>query len=257
MAAGDRVVATARNPEALSDLSNRAPDQVHCLPLDMADPLQITQAVGAAWKVWGHLDTVVSNAGYALLGAIEECSEAQMARCFETNFWGPVRLFRALCPLFREQRHGQWLHVSAAATLGNYAGFGIYGAAKAAMEGVFESMAQEMRPFGVRTTLIIPGPFRTDFIRRSLEPAEQPLDAYAATRGRFHQYLARVDGKQPGDPEKAAELIVQWTRSGTLPARVVLGNYAIDKARKRYCSLESELAPLERECRATDYPIQA
>jgi NAD(P)-dependent dehydrogenase (short-subunit alcohol dehydrogenase family) len=218
----------------------------------MTSPEQIKAVALDAWAAWGSIDVLVNNAGYALIGALEEYDESQMQRCLDTNFWGPIRLIRALLPHLREARRGHLVHVSAAAALGNYPGFSIYGAAKLAMEGVFESLAQELRPFGIRTTLIQPGPFRTDFIRRSMESARHTLDAYATTSGRFQQYLAKVDGKQPGDPERAAALLVRLIQSGSAPTRLVLGNYAIDKARKRFKSLEQDLVAHEADCRATD-----
>jgi NAD(P)-dependent dehydrogenase (short-subunit alcohol dehydrogenase family) len=252
LAQGDLVVATARNPEALSDLASRVPDSLRVHPLDVTCPDSIAAAVQAALAEWGRIDVLVNNAGQGLIGAVEECSDAESRANFETNFFGPLAVLRALLPHFRERRAGHIVQMGAAAAIANYAGFGIYGAAKAALSSLTESLAQELKPLGVRVTLVEPGPFRTDFIGRSLGRATTTLPDYAATAGRFGQYLTRIDGKQPGDPHRAAEAIVRLVQSGEAPQRFVLGRYAIDKTRKTFAARERELAQLEAAGAAAD-----
>ncbi len=249
---GDLVIATARNPEALSDLASRVPDSLRVLPLDVTRPDSIAAAVQAALAEWGRIDVLVNNAGQGLIGAVEECADAESRASFETNFFGPLAVLRALLPHFRERRSGHIVQMGAAAAIANYAGFGIYGAAKAALSSLTESLTQELKPLGVRVTLVEPGPFRTDFIGRSLARATATVPDYAATSGRFGQYLARIDGKQPGDPHRAAEAIVRLVQSGEAPQRFVLGRYAIDKTRKTFAAKERELAQFEAAGAATD-----
>ncbi len=233
LASGDRVVATARQVHRISDLATRAPDSVVTLPLDVTQPAQVAQAVTQAHAAWGRLDVVVNNAGYGLIGAVEECSEEQIARNLDTNLMGPIRVIRAVLPILRQQRSGHLIQISAAAAISNYAGFGIYGAAKCGLEGVSEALRAELAPFGIRVTIVQPGPFRTEFISRSLERAAIALPEYAATSGKFAQFLQRISGKQPGDPDRAASVIVEMVHQGKAPQRLALGRYAVEKVRKR------------------------
>ena len=254
ISSGDVVVATARQPESLDDLASRAPDQCHALALDVTRPGAASEAVREALDRAGRIDVLVNNAGRGLLGAVEECSEAEARACMELNFFGQLAVLQAVLPHFRARKSGHVVQMGAAAAISNYAGFGLYGAAKAAISSVMESLAQETRALGIHVTLVEPGPFRTDFIGRSMARAAATLPEYAATAGRFGQYLGKIDGKQPGDPHRAAALIVRMVQSGQAPLRLVLGKYAIDKTRRTFAARERELAAHEADCVATDAP---
>jgi NAD(P)-dependent dehydrogenase (short-subunit alcohol dehydrogenase family) len=254
VARGDRLLATARQTAALDDLAARAPDHVRAFALDVTDAAQVRAVVGAAAAEWGRLDVVVNNAGYGLIGALEEYDDAQIRRNFATNLFGPIHVLRAALPFLRAQKAGHIVNLSAAAAIANYAGFSVYGAAKCALEGLSEALAQELRPFGVKVTLVQPGPFRTDFIARSLDRAASRLPDYDATAGKFAQFLERVNGKQPGDPRRAASAIVDLVHAGQAPLRFVLGKYAVGKVRKKLADTERELAQFEAAGLATDFP---
>jgi NAD(P)-dependent dehydrogenase (short-subunit alcohol dehydrogenase family) len=254
VAEGDLLIATARRPESLGHLASLAPDSVRVFALDVTDPGAVRRVVAGAHAVWGRLDVIVNNAGYGLLGALEECDDDQIARNFATNLLGPVHVMRAALPLLRARRSGHIINLSAAAAIANYAGFGVYGGAKCGLEGVSEAVRAEVAPLGIRVTLVQPGPFRTDFIARSLERAANPVADYAATSGRFAQLLERVDGHQPGDPERAAAAIVNMVRHGRAPQRLVLGRYATDKVRKTLRAREAELNEWMDVGLATDFP---
>lgn len=253
VAAGDRVVATARQPSALDDLASRVPDQVRVLPLDVTDGPAVAGIAAEALGEWGRVDVVVNNAGEGLLGAVEEVSEEQVRRSFEVNFFGPWRVTRAFLPHLRERRSGHVVMISAAAAIANYPGFGAYGAAKRALEGLAESLAQEVRPFGVRVTVVQPGPFRTGFARRSVAVPVPPVPGYEATVGKFRQLLERMDGRQPGDPARAAQAILQAVRHPNPPFRLVLGRYAVGKVRKALADAGKELADWETVAAGTDF----
>lgn len=242
--AGDHVVATARRRGDLELLEHVGAGRCLALELDVTQPEQVERAVAEALAPWGRLDVVVNNAGYGLLGAVEECTEAQIRQNFETNFFGPLNVVRAVLPHLRAQRAGHVLNISAAAAISNYAGFGIYGAAKAALESLSESLQQEMQEYGIRVTLVQPGPFRTRFIGSGLVQAPAS-GAYARSSGKFADYLARVDGKQPGNPEKAAEFLVRWVQEERPGLRVPLGKYALKKARTVATARLRELDALE------------
>lgn len=254
LARGDRVVATARNPADLTALTSAHPDTCRALTLDVSQPAQVTTAVTAAQAAFGGLDVLVNNAGVGLLGAIEETDETEIARCFEVNFLGALRVTRAVLPHFRARRGGQVVFLSAAAAIANYPGFGIYGAAKRALEGAAESLAQEGRPFGVRVTLVQPGPFRTGFIGASLAHVAAPLPDYDATRGKFARTLAAMDGRQPGDPARAAAAILAAVDAERPPLRLVLGAYATDKTRRTLTAAQRELEAWTPVAAATEFP---
>ena len=254
IAEGDLLIATARRPESLAPLEKLAPDSVRVFALDVADPDAVRRVVAEAHAVWGRLDVIVNNAGYGLLGALEECADDQIMRNFATNLLGPIHVMRAALPLLRARRSGHIINLSAAAAIANYAGFGVYGGAKCGLEGVSEAVRAEVAPLGIKVTLVQPGPFRTDFIARSLERAANPVADYQATSGKFAELLSRVDGRQPGDPRRAAAAIVRMVQEGRAPQRLVLGRYAIEKVRKQLRMRAAEVNEWEAAGLATDFP---
>jgi NAD(P)-dependent dehydrogenase (short-subunit alcohol dehydrogenase family) len=249
---GDQCVLTARKPEQLADLVMLFSHLAIAVPLDVTQPAQIAAAFAAAREKFGGVDVLVNNAGYGLLAALEETDDARMARNFETNLLGPLRVMRAAIPIFREQKRGHIINISAAAVIANYAGFSIYGAAKAGMEAASESVALELAPFGVKVTLVVPGPFRTDFISRSLDTVPR-LAEYANTVGRFEKFLNVINGKQPGDPAKAAEAIYSIAGIEKPPFRLVLGKYATEKFQKKLKALGEELETWKATGLPTDF----
>ncbi len=249
-ARGQRVVATARDVRMIADL-----EAAGCttLALDVTDQQSIRDAVSEAHKVLGSLDVIVNNAGYGLIGAVEECTDDQIRRSMETNYFGPLNVIRAVLPILRSQGNGHIVNISAAAALANYAGFGIYGGAKAALELMSESLAAEVKPLGIKVTLVQPGPFRTDFIARGLEKGANTMPEYANSVGRFAGFLTSINGKQPGDPMKAAELIVDTVLNGEAPLRLPLGKYMMKKLRDKVASLTREIERWDAAASATDF----
>lgn len=241
LAHGHRVVATARQPASLAELAAMYPERCRRLALDVTSPGQVAAVVAQAAEAFGRLDVVVNNAGYGLVGALEELSEEQIHRNFEANFFGALRVIRAALPILRAQGRGHFVNISAAAAIANYAGFSVYGATKNALEAVSESLAAEVKPLGLRVTIVQPGPFRTDFIARSLEAAANTIPAYETTSGKFRRFLATMDGKQPGDPARAAEAIIAAVMAEQPPLRLVLGKYAIEKTRRTFATATREL----------------
>ncbi len=245
LARGQRVIATARDPDTLAALGQQFPETCKVVALDVTNPTQVKSTVAKTAAMFGRLDVLVNNAGYGLVGAFEEFEEEQIAQNFETNFFGAMNVIRAALPMMRSQRSGHIVNISAAAVISNYAGFSIYGASKWAMEGVSESLAIELKPLGIKVTIVQPGPFRTDFISRSLKRAGRHISDYDRTSGKFLRFLETMSGKQPGDPEKAAQAIINAVESEAPPLRLVLGSYANQKARKRHEDAEKERAAWE------------
>ena len=253
---GDSVVLTARNVAMLADFAERWPTTTHLATLDVTDFAQIQQVVDEAVRVFGRIDVLVNNAGYGLLGSLEECSAAQIRRNFEVNFFGPLEMIRCALPHFRAAKSGHVLNISAAAAITNYAGFGIYGSAKCALEGMSESLAAEGRSFGLKVTIVQPGPFRTDFISRSLDRAQVTLPEYEGSVGKFTKFIDGIDGKQPGDPVLAAQVILQAVEAERPPLRLVIGKYALDKARRTITGRDTELKAWEVASLAADGPAR-
>ena len=253
LARGDRVIATARDPGALADLAARYPATCRALALDVTDSAQVTAVVAEGAAAFGRLDVVVNNAGYGLVGALEELGAQQIARNFSVNLFGALDVIRAALPFLRAQGSGHLVNISAAAAIANYPGFSIYGATKRALEGVSESLAAELKPLGINVTIVQPGPFRTAFVSRSLERAEQHIAAYDRTSGKFLRLLETMHGRQPGDPAKAAEAIIAAVASDTPPLRLVLGKYAHDKTRRTVADAEKERAAWEHVGLPTEF----
>ncbi len=254
LARGHRLIATARKPEQLDDIAAAYPETCRALALDVTQSMQVRAVVAQTMAVFSRLDVLVNNAGYGLVGAFEELGAGQIERNFAANFFGALEIIRAALPILRAQRSGHIINISAAAVISNYAGFSIYGASKWALEGVSESLAGELKPLGIKITIVQPGPLRTDFTGRSLERAERHIADYDRTSGKFLRLLETIQGKQPGDPDKAAETIIAAVETDAPPLRLVLGKYANDKVRKKLILMESELAAWAHAGLATDFP---
>ncbi len=253
LAAGERVAATARRPEQLDDLAAQCPDALRAFALDVTDGAQVRAVVGEAAHTFGRLDVVVNNAGYGLIGALEESDDSQIARNVETNLIGPIHVMQAALPLLRAQKSGHIVNVSAVAAFSNHPGFSVYGGAKAGLDAVSDALRDETRPLGIKVTVVVPGPFRTDFIGRSLERASAHLEDYDKTSGKFGAYLEKINGAQPGDPDRAAQAIVQMVQEGKAPSRLFLGKFAMDSARKKMAALERDIAEWQDVSLGTDY----
>ena len=250
---GGRVIATARKPGTLDDFVVSHPHTCRTLPLDVTDSSQVKSAIAEGAKAFGRLDVVVNNAGRGIAGAFEELGGQQIASNFGVNFLGALEVLRAVLPILRAQGSGHIVNVSAAAAISNYPGFSIYGATKWALEGVSESLAAELKPLGIKVTIVQPGPFRTDFNSRSLERSGNRIADYDRTSGKFLRLLETMTGKQAGDPAKAADAIIAAVQSDRPPLRLILGKYANDKARRKFTEAERERAAWEHIGTPTDY----
>jgi NAD(P)-dependent dehydrogenase (short-subunit alcohol dehydrogenase family) len=237
---GDRVVATARSTDAIADLERRFPDRAAAVPLDVTDVDQARQAIDAAVRAFGRIDVLVNNAGYGVLGALEELSDDALRRQFETNLFGALNVTRAALPQLRRQRSGHVVQLSSlSATVAN-PGEGAYVGSKAALEGISESLAQEVAHLGIRVTIVQPGPFRTDFAGRSLQEAP-PIDDYAESVGAARELIAQLDGNQPNDPIRGAQAIINAIDADDPPLHLALGEDAIEAIRAKLDERREEL----------------
>lgn len=252
---GYRLIATARKPEQLQELVDQYPTTVlKVVTLDVTNPEQIKIALQEAMTAFHRIDILVNNAGYGLIGALEEVSDEQIRRNFETNFFGAINMIRSILPIMRKQQSGHIINITAIAGFNNETGFSIYGATKFALEGVSESLREEVKPFGIKVTIVEPGPFRTDFVCRSLDRVEEPMIEYEPTVGKFLNFVISIDGKQAGDPIKGSDAIIQMVESNEkAPLRFVLGKYAYISFRNKITNLTEELNQWEELGKNTDY----
>lgn len=250
---GDRVVATARKPEQLSELVDQYPQTAQAIRLDVTNPQEVHDAVKAALDTFGQIDVLVNNAGYGVLGSVEEVSEEAVRRQFETNVFGALNMMRAVLPTMRQQRSGHILNLSSVGGFVSFAGAGIYNGTKFALEGLSEALAKEVEPLGIKVTIIEPGAFRTDFNGRSLAVADQQIEDYAATSGQMLEWIQEMDGKQPGDPDKAAAAMIQVVESENPPLRLALGADAVSAINEKIESVKSELDAWEQVAIATAF----
>lgn len=220
---GGRVVLTARNPAHVSDLAERYSDKALAIGLDITDDSQRHAAIGAALEHFGRLDVLVNNAGRGSLGAAEEFSSAQIRAQMEVNFFAVIEMIRAALPVMRRQKSGHILNMSSIGGRVNVGGFAVYGAAKFALEGFSEALRDEVAPLGIRVTLVEPGAFRTAFAGDANVRPDFPLDDYMPVIEPVREYLYGSNGKQPGDPRKAARAMITVVESEQPPLRLMLG----------------------------------
>jgi NAD(P)-dependent dehydrogenase (short-subunit alcohol dehydrogenase family) len=254
---GDRVIATARKPEQLADLTAKYAETALALPLDVTDPASIAAAVDAALAKFGHVDVLVNNAGYGLCGGIEEATEEEFMPVFETNVFGLIRLTRAFLPHFREQRAGNIVNLSSIAGLIGGAGWGYYNASKFAVNGFSEALAAEMGPLGVHVTIVEPGPFRTEFLGRSGVVAAKRIPEYEDTVGKSRAYFQEQSGKQLGDPVKAVKAIIAAVDSPAPPRHLLLGSVAFNRMTARLELWQQEMADCKDIALGADFDAPA
>jgi NAD(P)-dependent dehydrogenase (short-subunit alcohol dehydrogenase family) len=216
---GDKVAATARNTQALADLAERFGDAVLPLQLDVTDRTQVFEAVAAATERFGRLDVVVNNAGYSLIGAVEELGEQELRDQLETNVFGVLHVTQAVLPVLRAQGSGHIVQISSAMGVATFSGTGGYSASKWALEGMSEALSQEVAPFGIKVTLIEPGAFATDFASSSVFTAHRQ-DVYAPLHASLTEMSATAQA--PG-PEGVGGAILQIVDAEEPPLRVFFG----------------------------------
>jgi NAD(P)-dependent dehydrogenase (short-subunit alcohol dehydrogenase family) len=226
LAAGHRLVATARDPEDLSDLVAQYGDRVRAVALDVTDAAAARAAVAAATSAFGRLDVVVNNAGYANVNSIEDMAEDDFRAQIETNFFGVVNVTRAALPVLRAQRDGHFIQISSIGGRRASVGISAYQSAKFAVEGFSEALSNEVGPLGIRVTIVEPGGFRTDWAGSSMR-IDQIREEYQATVGSFAQAFRKNADAARGDPAKAAQAVLRIASEKEPPLRLLLGTDAV------------------------------
>jgi NAD(P)-dependent dehydrogenase (short-subunit alcohol dehydrogenase family) len=253
---GDVVVGTVRREADIDAFESLEPGRTHAVLLDVtAGPVAVAAAVARAIEVAGHLDVVVNNAGYGLVGAVEEVSDAEARRQLDTNFFGPLHVVQAVLPHFRERRAGWFVTISSVAGIVGWAGNGLYSASKFALEGLSEALRREVSGLGIGVLIVEPGSFRTDWAGRSLVQSERRLPPYAevvATR----DWPETVSGKEDGDPVAAARAVLAALDAPRPPLRLALGPDAVAVVERRLAAGAKELAAWRDVGIATGFPSE-
>jgi NAD(P)-dependent dehydrogenase (short-subunit alcohol dehydrogenase family) len=253
--AGHRVVATARDPSQLRDLVERHGDAARAVALDVTDPAAAEAAVQAAFEAFGGLDVLVNNAGFGNVNSVEDTSLDDFRRQIETNLFGTIIMTKAAVPLMREQGSGHIIQFSSVGGRLGAPGRAPYSAAKWGVEGFSEVLAQEMALIGVRVTIIEPGGFRTDFAGASTSLVEGRPE-YDAVVGNAARMQREYDGRQPGDPARAARAILAIAAMPEPPLRLALGSDAVAAIERVERARLDELARWRELSVSTDFPTE-
>jgi len=253
LASGDRLVATARDPRRLEDLVKKYGAQVRTAPLDVADEDAAKAAVQVAVEAFGRLDVVVNNAGYGDVAPFEQLSAERFKAVIDTNFYGVVNVTRAAIPIMRKQRSGCILQISSVGGRLAVPGSTPYHAAKWAVGGFTESLAQEVAPFGVRVCALEPGGMRTNWGSRAHQDVPELLPDYEPSVGAIIKALASLWGKENSDPAKVAQVILRLAASDRLPAHLLLGSDAVQYAGQAEAARDDEEEQWREVSVSTDF----
>jgi NAD(P)-dependent dehydrogenase (short-subunit alcohol dehydrogenase family) len=252
LAIGDAVIATARNQTALQLLG----DSKHLLTvsMDVTQETQVQAAVAAGLEKFGRIDVLVNNAGFGLLGAIEESSFEEVENIYRTNVFGVLNVIRAVLPSMRQHRSGHIINLS---SIGGYrasVGWGIYSSTKFAIEGITEALHHELASLGIHATVVEPGYFRTDFLdNTSLRNTATQISDYAETVGKIRAFAAEHNHQQPGDPTKLAQAILKLAVVYKPPLRLPLGTDTLQAIASKNAYVEQETAAWRTLAESTNY----
>jgi NADP-dependent 3-hydroxy acid dehydrogenase YdfG len=248
---GYKVVVTARKPETLIELKELNEENVLVLPLDVTDKEQVNKAVQKSIETFGKIDVLINNAGIGYFSSVEESLEEETRNMFEVNFWGLMNMTNAVLPAMRSQQSGHIINFSSIGGLASFPSMGYYHATKYAVEGISESLAQELASFNIKVSLIEPSGFRTDWAGRSSVKTQSKI--YEDTVGKIIQGAAAASGNEPGNPAKAAEAIIAIVESPNPPLRLLLGKMAYQVATHKYTNLLNTIEEWKETTVSADY----
>ncbi|MBI3758361.1 MAG: SDR family NAD(P)-dependent oxidoreductase [Deltaproteobacteria bacterium] len=241
LATGDKLIATGRETAGFEQYQGN--ENVITIMIDVTNEEQVKSGVQQGLEHFGRIDVLVNNAGFGVLGAIEETGAEVVERVYRTNVFGLLNVTRAVLPAMRKQRSGRIINLS---SLGGYrasAGWGVYCSTKFAVEGITEALHDELAPLGIHATVVEPGFVRTDFMdNRSLSKVATQIDDYADTVGKTRTFATAGNHQQPGDPVKLAQAIVKLANEPEPPLRLPLGKDAVERIAEKNAFVESETA---------------
>ncbi|NAS13744.1 oxidoreductase [Poritiphilus flavus] len=237
---GYKVVATARRKEKLDELAQTSPEQIKAISMDVTNRDQVKKGVQEALDAFGQVDVLINNAGYGIVGALEETPEEEFRKQMETNFFGAVSVTQELLPQLRKQGSGAIVNMSSMGGNMSFGGFSAYSASKFALEGASEALAQEVAPFGIKTMIVEPGAFRTEFAGSALKHMPK-IEAYDDIVGGTRDFAKGMDRTQEGDPVKAAQAIDKALQAEDTPLRLQLGADSVEAIKTHAEQLLSDL----------------
>lgn len=251
---GDTVAGTVRKESQLKDVNNCVPGKTHGYIMDVNNHAQVSSVVNAILERFGRVDVVANNAGYGLVGAVEETSMTEARDQMETNFFGSLAVTQAVLPAMRAAGSGNILQISSIAGFVGAPGLGLYDASKHALEGMSEALYHELRPLGIHVTIVEPGPFRTKWAGANMKTVAQSIDAYSETAGQMQRNLAKLSGNQPGDPARAAAAMMQVVESEAPPLRLPLGAKAVAAISSKARGVVENVEQWKDASLAADFP---
>ncbi|MER6011058.1 SDR family NAD(P)-dependent oxidoreductase [Streptomyces bluensis] len=252
LAAGDVVVGAARRTDALAGLVAAHPERMETLSLDVTDTAAAEAAVRNVVARHGRIDVLVNNAGRTHVGAFEETTDAELRALFDLHVLGPAALVRAVLPYMRQRRSGAIVQMSSMGGQMSFAGFSAYSGTKFALEGMSEALADEVRDFGIKVLIVEPGAFRTALFDTARAGVSADSGVYAKV-GETRGFVAGGDGTQPGDPAKAAALILAALEDERTPLRLPLGDDGVSAVLGHLDQVREDIAPWEQRARATAF----
>jgi len=257
LAQGDRVIGTFRRPEDLRLFERMAPERSHGVLLDVRHHGDAGTTVRGIEERLGPIDVLVNNAGYGVQGAIETTPMHIVRDQFDVNVFGLVAVTQSVLPFMRGRRRGHIVNIASIGGLAAFPGVGIYNGSKFAVVGMSEALAKEVAPLGIRVTVVEPGAFRTDWAGRSMVHVEDEPEDYRTTVGARREAMAARNGRQVGDPARAADAIILAVQSERPPLHLVLGSDALRAAGEKLGSLQAELLSWAAVSTSTDFQDQS
>ena len=250
---GENVAVTARDTEKIKDLAAQYPDHAKILYLDLNDRKSMRRAVSDTIETFGRLDVLVNNAGHGYRAAVEESEREKIEELFETNFFAPAELIKMVLPIMRSQKSGLIVNVTSVGAVRGALGNGYYSAAKGALELLTEALAKETKHLGIRTMIVEPGAFRTNFYGEHLLGTSRQIADYDVLADKYRKEHLNDQHHQPGNPVKGGKVIVETILSGNMPFRLILGSDALQAAEQVLEDRLKEAKAWESVSRTTDY----
>ncbi len=250
---GDAVAGTVRKAADREAFEALFPGQARGFLADMADEMAVRSAVEEAEAALGGIDILVGNAGYGLVGAVEEASLSEIRAQFEVNVFGPIAAIQAVLPHFRRRRRGHVITITSVSGVAAWAGTGIYCGSKHALEGVTQTLAQEVAEFGVKVTNVEPGGMRTDYAGRSLIVTQRQIADYDGAARNAQRILGDHAGHEPGDPAKVAKAILAIAGADDAPLQLLLGADAVLYATAHLARFQTEIGRWAKLSLSTGY----